>query len=223
VEHSVSGVGVLDKAVVILGALAGEPRSLAGLVGDTGMSRATVHRLARALEMHGLVRRDAEGRFMLGYALVGLGRASAPHVPLAEAARPALEELRQATGESVQLYVRQGDHRVCVVSLESPHGLRTIVRTGAELPLELGSGGRVLQPGWEPPAGRLWESSVEEREPGVASVSAPVYDDHREVVAAVSISGPIGRTSRRPGQRYGDAVLAAAGAIEAAVGSAKRA
>jgi DNA-binding IclR family transcriptional regulator len=214
VEHSVSGVGVLDKAVVILGALAGGPRSLAGLVEDTGLSRATVHRLARALEVHGLVRRDAEGRYLLGLALVGLGRAAAAQAPLAEAARPALEDLRHTTGESVQLYMRRGDRRVCVVSLESPHGLRTIVPTGAELPLDLGSGGRVLQPEWAPRNGRNWEASVEEREPGVASVSAPVRDGNGDVVAAVGISGPVGRIGRRPGQRYGDAVVAAAEAIE---------
>jgi DNA-binding IclR family transcriptional regulator len=221
VEHSVSGVGVLDKAVVILDALANGPQSLSGLVAATGLSRATVHRLACALEVHGLVRRDAGGRFLLGLALVALGRLASDQVSLATAARPALEELRLATGESVQLYVRRADRRVCVVSLESPHGLRTIVPTGAELPLDLGSGGRVLQPGWEPRGGRTWESSVEEREPGVASVSAPVRDASGEVVAAVGISGPVGRTTRRPGQRYGDAVVAAAQAIEHAVGSSR--
>ena len=60
-------------------------------------------------------------------------------------ARPALERLRDATGESVQLYVRRGDRRLCVASLESPHGLRTIVPVGASLPLDVGSAGKVLR------------------------------------------------------------------------------
>ena len=51
-------------------------------------------------------------------------------LPLAEAARPVLVELRDETGESVQLYVRSGDERLCVVSLESPHSLRWIVPVG---------------------------------------------------------------------------------------------
>ncbi len=58
--------------------------------------------------------------------------------------RTALATLRDATGESVQLYVRDGDRRVCVAALESPHGLRTIVPLGAALPLGVGSAGRVL-------------------------------------------------------------------------------
>lgn len=209
---SVGNVGVLDKAVAILDALEVGPRSLADLVAATGISRATAHRLATALEAHGLVRRDDEGRFALGARLLALGRAAASALPLAAAAEPALVELRDLTGESAQLYVRDGDHRVCVAALESPHGLRTIVPLGARLPLGLGSGGRLLA--GEVPPTRPWVQSVGEREAGVASVSAPVLDDRGRIVAAVSVSGPIERTSRQPGRRYGEAVTAAARRIE---------
>ena len=51
---------------------------------------------------------------------------------------------------------------------------------------------------------------------GVASVSAPVYDDRR-LVAAVSVSGPVERTSRAPGRRYAHAVVDAARAVETAL------
>jgi DNA-binding IclR family transcriptional regulator len=203
VVDSLSGIGVLDKAFTIVGALEAGPRSLNDLVAATGLSRATAHRLAVALEVHGMVRRDDEGRFALGLRLL----------PLAELARPALERLRDETGESVQLYVKQNGARVCVLSLESPHGLRTIVPLGATLPLDRGSAGRVLQGG----AGdrQAWVESVEEREPGVASVSAPVLDAHGAVIAAVSVSGPVQRTTRAPGKRYGEAVSRAARAVGA--------
>ena len=134
---SVSGIGVLDKAVSILDALEAGPRGLGDLVAATGLPRATAHRLAVALEVHGLVARDPDGRFGLGPRLTAL--------ELAVLARPALERLREATGESVQLYVRRGDRRLCVSSLESPHGLRTIVAVGASLPLDVGSAGKVLR------------------------------------------------------------------------------
>lgn len=216
-DTSVSGVGVLDKAARVLAALEDRPRSLGELVAVTELSRPTAHRLAVALEAHGLVRRDVEGRFALGLRLVALGRAAREGLRLVDAARPALEALRDETGESVQLYVREGDRRVCVAALESPHGLRTIVRVGAALPLELGSAGKVLR--GEPAVGpRGWAESVGEREAGVASVSAPVVDPAGEVRAAVSVSGPIERTGRSPGRRYGPAVARAARAVEAAVG-----
>ena len=169
---TVSNVGVLDKAVAVLRALERVgPAGLAELQSATGLPRATAHRLAIALEQHGLVRRDRDGRFELGLALVGLGQAAADGFPLAELARPTLTALRDETGESVQLFVREHDGRRCVVSLQSSHGLRWIVPEGALLPLAVGSAGRVL-------SGAVgadgWIESVEEREAGVASVSAPV-------------------------------------------------
>ncbi len=195
---------MLDKASAILGALEVAPRNLPDLVAATGLPRATVHRLASALEVHRLVRRTEDGRFALGARLT---KAS-----LAEAARPALDRLRDETGESVQLYVPRADRRVCLVSLESPHSLRTIVPVGAALPMDVGSAAKVLN---DLPAVRRkgWAESVEEREVGVASVSAPVRDGDR-VVAAVSVSGPVERTSRSPGKRYAKAVSVAARDIE---------
>jgi DNA-binding IclR family transcriptional regulator len=216
VEHRVSDVGVIDKAVAILAAVEGQPRALAGLVEATGISRPTAHRLAVALEVHGLLRRDGEGRFTLGARTLALGQAAAAGYPLRDAALPALRELRDATGESVQLYVREDDQRVCVASLESPHGLRTIVEAGAALPLDVGSAGAVLREDADVLA-RGWAESVAQREAGVASVSAPVLAGGR-VVAAVGVSGPIERLSREPGARYAAAVLAAARRIETDAG-----
>jgi DNA-binding IclR family transcriptional regulator len=218
--NSLSGVGVLDKAVAVLGALEPSPRSLPELVAATGLTRATAHRLAVALEAHGLVRRDDEGRFSLGLRLIGLGHAAAEAVPGWLDARPALAWLQSQTGESVQLFVRDGDVRVCVESLEAPHELRTIVPVGARLPLDRGSAGHVLRPvaAGKSASGRAgWVESVAEREPGVASVSAPVADPSGRVIAAVSVSGPIDRTSRSPGRRYGAAVVEAAARIAASL------
>jgi DNA-binding IclR family transcriptional regulator len=204
---SVSGVGVLDKSVRLLELLTARPHSLAELVEATGWSRATTHRLACALEVHGLVRRDGDGRFTAGYRLVSFGRAAAAGVPLAGLAEPVLTALRDRTGESAQLYLAQGETRICIAAVESTHGLRTIVPLGAQLTMERGSGARVLR-GELGPDG--WVASVGEREPGVASVSAPVLDDAGHVVAAVSVSGPVGRTGDHPGSTYGPAVREAA-------------
>ena len=215
VIQSVSDVGVLDKAMAILGALEQRPLALSGLADATGYHRATAHRLATALEAHGMVRRDGEGRFVLGGRLVELGRVAVNALPLREAARPALKALVSATGESAQLYVREGDHRICVDAVESPHGLRTIVAVGAVLPLDRGSAGTVLR-GSVGPHG--WAESAEEREAGVASVSAPIRDLDGDVRAAISVSGPIERTGRRPGALYATAVLDAATSVERAAG-----
>lgn len=211
--ESLSGVGVIDKSMMVLTALRSGPLDLAELQAATELPRATAHRLAAALEVHRLVRRDPQGRFCLGLELAALGRAATEQFGLAAIATPTLVALRDECGESVQLFVREDGMRRCVLSLQSPHGLRWIVPEGSLLPLDAGSAGRVLTSATPAP----WEQSVEERERGVASVSAPVVDRAGMVVAAVSVSGPIERMTRQPGRRFGRVVADAGRAISAMV------
>ncbi len=225
----VSGVGVLDRAVSILSFLAaGGPASAAAVVEGTGLSRPTAYRLLSALEAHHLVTRR-DGRYSLGVRL--LGWAEAAGTGLVERARPVLERLRDATGESTQLYVQEGDHRVCVASVERATGLRDSVPVGAVMPLSRGSAGKVLLAWGEDrgsshgiEAGELkavrsrgWAGSVAEREAGVASVSAPVFSLDGGLRAAVSASGPVSRLGERPGERLAERVVAAAREIELAL------
>ncbi|MER5207522.1 IclR family transcriptional regulator [Streptomyces sp. NPDC002825] len=223
-----SGVGVLDKAAVIFDALASGPANLAELVATTGLARPTVHRLATALERHRLVGRDIHGRFVLGPRIAELSAASDEDCLLA-AAGPVLTSLRDATGESAQLYRRQGEVRVCVAAAERTSGLRDIVPVGSTLPMKVGSAAQVLL-AWEEPERfyqglqgarftatalsgvrrRGWAQSIGEREPGMASVSAPVRGPSSRVVAAVTVTGPIQRLTRHPGARLAKAAVDAA-------------
>jgi len=145
-----SGVGVLDKAASVLGALEAGPATLAQLVSSTGLARPTAHRLAVALEHHRLVGRDMQGRFVLGPRLNELATAAGEDRLLA-AANPVLTALRDHTGESAQLYRRQGDHRVCVAAAERPVGLRDSIPVGATLTMHAGSAAQILL-AWEEPA-----------------------------------------------------------------------
>lgn len=222
-----SGVGVLDKSVEILALLAEDgPTGLAGVVEATGIPRPTAHRLLAALEVHHLVARD-NGRYRLGLRLLGWGEVAAAGTNLVEVARPVLEGLRDESGESVQLYVREGDRRVCVVSVERVGGgLRDMVPVGSVLTLDQGSGGTVLlawsedgsAPEFEVVRRQGWAESVAERESGVASVSAPVFGNGGELQAAVCVSGPVSRLGESPGGRLAGMVSAAAQEIEGGLG-----
>ncbi len=141
--EQLSGVGVLDKAAAVLSAVEAGPVSLGELVTRTGLSRATAHRLAAALEVHRLVSRDSRGRFIPGPRLAAGGAVPLPWA-LVDAAAPVLTELRDATGESSQLYVRHGEVRVCVAAAERTSGLRDTVPVGSTLPMTAGSGAQVL-------------------------------------------------------------------------------
>lgn len=227
-----SGIGVVDKSVAILASVAEQPRALADLVEATALPRATAHRLAVALETHRLLARDADGRFVLGPRLGELS-AALPD-PLVTAAGPVLAWVRDECGESAQLYRRDGAERVCVAAAERSHGLRTTVPIGSRLPLTAGSGAQVIC-AWSDRASladvlataefperaladvrrRGWAQSVGQREAGVASVSAPVIDATGELLAALSISGPIERLGRSPGSRFAPVLVAGARRISA--------
>jgi DNA-binding IclR family transcriptional regulator len=226
-----SGIGVLDKAMAVLQVVAAEPCGLAELCARTGLPRATAHRLAVGLEVHRLLRRGSDGRWRPGAALAELAGGASD--PLLDAAAAILPRLRDRTGESVQLYRRDGMYRICASAAEPPSGLRDTVPVGTRLPMTAGSGAKVLVAWADPATQRMvladavfgervltevrrrgWAQSVAEREPGVASVSAPVRDATGMVVAAVSVSGPIDRMGRRPGARWAADLLAAAEALQ---------
>ncbi len=222
---------MLDKAVGVLRATAEGPCGLAELCERTGLPRATAHRLAVGLEAHGMLLRTPDGRWHPGPTLGQL--AGGRPDPLLDAAAAVLPRLRDITGESVQLYRRDGIHRICIAHAEPPSGLRDTVPVGSRLPMAAGSGAKVLAAWCDPATQRLiladasfservlvdvrrrgWAQSVAEREAGVASVSAPVRDAAGQVVAAVSVSGPVDRIGRRPGVRWAADLLAAADALQ---------
>ncbi len=225
---------MLDRCVGLLDLLADGPRSLRSLADASRLPRPTAHRLLVALEAHRLVARDATGAFRLGPRLTELAAVAGPELDLASLAGPVLDRLHRTTGESVQLYVRSDDHRLCIAARDAGTGLRDSVPVGALLPLAAGSGGKVLL-AWSSrdrdaeldadPAGvsaddlaavraRGWAASVAEREPGVASVSAPVFRNDT-LLAAVCVSGPVSRLGQAPARKLSGPVTAAAADLSA--------
>jgi DNA-binding IclR family transcriptional regulator len=235
-----SGVGVLDRCAAILGAVETGARSFTDIVEATGLTRPTTHRLILGLEDHGFLVHVGGFGYVLGPRLLALATTAMQELPLRELAHPSLERLARSTGESAQLYVRDGDRRICVATAESESELRTIVDIGASLPLTQGSAGKVfLAWGSERDEALLrdavergdrlaqqvatvrrrgWAESVAERAPGVASVSAPVFGPQGALLAAVSVSGPASRLGQLRAKRYAPAVVEAAREIEKALG-----
>jgi DNA-binding IclR family transcriptional regulator len=226
-RNRISGVGVLDRAVTRLDLLTGGPLPLRVLAERSGLPRPTAYRLLVALEAHRLVARD-DGAFRLGPRLTELAASADPALDRAALAGPVLGELHAESGESVQLYVRSGDRRLCLAARDAGAGLRDSVPVGALLPLDAGSGGKVLL-AWSADAGRFpavprseldvvrgrgWAESIAEREPGVASVSAPVLRDGR-LLGAVCVSGPASRLGQAPGRRLAPPVTGAAARLAA--------
>lgn len=208
-----TGVGVLDRTVAILDAVERTPMGASELARRLGLSVPTTHRLVAAMVAHGLLRRDADGRHHIGQRFAASG--------LAGAAAPVLEELRRETGETAAVWVRRGDQRLCLASVETDAELRASLPVGSLLPLSaMGSAAHVLsapEPFDATHPDRHWFESVSQRTPGLGSVSAPVRL-HGEVVAAVCVSAPLSRVREEsPGLQFGDLVVHAAERVEKAL------
>ena len=212
VSGTITGVGVLDKGVALIDVVERQPMTVSDLAREVGMNLSTTHRLAAALTAHGLLRRDADGVLHLGQRFMTSS--------LVEVARPVLEEVTANTGESAQLWLRRGDMRVVVATVDSRQELRTALPVGTQLPLAAGgSAAAVLSGATDRSAGSSetpgWVESVSQRTPGIGSVSAPVRQ-HGEVVAAVCVPAPLSRVPS-PGATHGERVVAAAQQIERAL------
>jgi DNA-binding IclR family transcriptional regulator len=236
-----TAVGVLDRCVAVLGAVENGARTFTDVVELTGLARPTAHRLILSLEDHGFLVHVGGLGYVLGPRLLGLAASAMRDLPLRDLARPVLERLARSTGESAQLFVRDGDRRVCIDSAESDSELRTIVEVGSALPLTKGSAGKIFLAwtgdhdrsrliGTAEDTARLeqqvattrrrgWAESVAERAPGVASVSAPIFGPDRSLLAALSVSGPVSRLGQLRAKRYAPAVVEAAKEIERALGA----
>lgn len=211
-----SGIKVLDRAVTIMLTVAEQPRSLSELCEATNLPRATAHRLASALEAHHIFTRTSDGRWTVGPVFTSLG--SGNSTKLIDAAAPIMNSLVTKTGESVQLYQLAGTTRVCIAAQEPTSGLQNTVPVGTRLPLTAGSAAKVFL-AYSSPAlqesvladnphfttteintvrTQGWAESISEREVGLASLTAPVFNSEGLFVAALSISGPAERLKPTP-------------------------
>ena len=200
----------LERICQLLDALEFGDATASELARQTGLSTSTTHRLALSLVEYDFLKREPSGNYSLGrrfvrsrLELVGLGH---------------LTELRDATGETAQLWIRRGDHRVCISSVDSRHELKATLPPGASLALPHGSSGRLLAFDQEAMASiesHGWVESVGLRTPGLGSVSAPVLQsDH--IIASICLAMPLSRCEVSPGTDHGQLVASTAARISAA-------
>jgi DNA-binding IclR family transcriptional regulator len=206
-----------DRALAILVSFTEQRRELGvgELAGDLGLHKSTVSRLLSTLEGRGLVRRAGE-RFAPGHELIRLGNLALDERALADLLQEPLAALARATGETVNLAVRQGDLALNVHQIDGVHLVGVRDWTGHALPLHCTANGKALLAfGDEPlpaalPArtewtlteadeleehlelarGRGFAVALEELELGLHAVAAPVFDVRDRCVAAVSVSAP---------------------------------
>jgi IclR family KDG regulon transcriptional repressor len=195
---------------------------LTEIADKVGLHKSTVHRLLASLEGKGFLVRDvATEKYRLGFRVWELsaqlsGQSDDPGTLLL----PEMERLRDLVGETISLYIREGQERIRIQALQSHQAIRRVAPLGARLPLYVGASSKVLLAfadehmqdslvhalDWPSTVDRGmflkgleeirklgYATSIEEREPGAAAVAAPVITNGGRLVAALAVSGPSNR------------------------------
>lgn len=144
-----SGAQSIERALGVLRCFeAGEKDlGITEIAKRTSLTISTAHRVTRALTEGGLLVQDTRTeRYLLGPTLVVLGRQAADRLGY-DQARPALEDLSAATGESVNLGIRTGGEVQVVLDVASKAPLRFDQAPGTRVPLYVSAMGKCLLAG----------------------------------------------------------------------------
>ncbi|WP_207948308.1 IclR family transcriptional regulator [Metallococcus carri] len=140
-----TGTQAIERALGLLDLLAlTEEMTVGELAAASGLSPATVSRMARALTAAGMTRRNPRtDAYHLGARAAVLGQAAQRALGL-DKALPSLEALRERTQESVNLAVRELDESVVLLRAQSTLPLRFVQEVGARFPLYSTASGKVM-------------------------------------------------------------------------------
>ncbi|MFF5991358.1 IclR family transcriptional regulator [Prauserella flavalba] len=134
----------LDRALTLVAALAGEPKTLDQLAEEIGVHKSTVLRLLRTLESHHFVHREGTRHYRLGSALFDLANRSLEQRDVRRGAEPALAALNERTGHTVHLASFEDGEVVYIDKVEGHHAVRMYSRVGKRAPLHCTAVGKVL-------------------------------------------------------------------------------
>lgn len=232
----------LDKGLDILEALAAEPGGLtqAEIAAALRRSVGEIFRMLETLLRRGYVARDeASARYALSLKLFELAHRHPPTHRLLDAALPRMRALAQATGQSVHLSVRAGRRLLVLAQAEGFSDMGFSVKTGSSYPFRADrTSARVLAAFAAPEEASLLRAMLgrghaaellriqkdgvlaipSDTIAGVTDICAPVLDAAGVAVAALNLTWLARRGERAGAASAAGRVVAAAGAVSAALG-----
>lgn len=139
-------IDAVARALRVLEALGDTPGiGTTALAEKLGVTKSIAFRLLQTLEEDGYVQREEERAiYSLGYRIALLGERVGRKGALLQVARPVMDNLRDETGENVNLVAREGTSSVAIATREGLHSIRLFAQTGRRGPLHAGGASMVL-------------------------------------------------------------------------------
>ena len=196
------GAMAVDRALALLRILTNSPSmlTLAELSEKSGLYKSTILRLIASLEGVKLVKKNPAGTYGLGTEVLVLSRAYKSQNNLSQLVIPILESLVKLTNESAAFHVLQNKHRLCLYRIDSSQLLRDHVKVGDLLPLNHGTGGRILL-AFSGAKGKIYDEARKskvialsgDRVKELSGISAPVMDADNQLLGALTLTMPSDR------------------------------
>ncbi|WP_254926142.1 IclR family transcriptional regulator [Bordetella genomosp. 11] len=215
-------VGVLERGISILESFSDDALrlSLGDLAERTGLDKATLLRLLGVLVRARLVHRYDNGNYAMGPATLHMGMLYRQTFDLGARIQPVLQNVMQQTGETVALYVRSGDERICLYRENTSQELRHHLEVGTRIPLSAGgSSAHILLAftgGATPHAKTIREKGYAmtraERVAEMASVALPVFEADGSFIGAMVVLGLASRHNQQAQLKAADIVRRELGA-----------
>jgi IclR family transcriptional regulator, carbohydrate utilization repressor len=146
-KNAASSIQVLDRAMALIGILSRSsgPLNLGRLAEQAGLHTASAHRILGALIAHGLVEKTGAGEYDLGVRWLEVGNRLRARLNIRQVAMPAMQQLAELTGETVNLIVRRGDEAVYVERVTGGQTMIQVVQVvGAHAPLHVTAVGKIF-------------------------------------------------------------------------------
>ncbi|NNV04522.1 IclR family transcriptional regulator [Brevibacillus sp. MCWH] len=238
-EEAKTNVRAVERALDILLCFTDSTDlGLSEIASRLSLHKSTVHRLLATLENKGFLIRDAQTeKYRLGFRIWELSANLTHSDDPATVLLPEMERLRDLVGETISLYVRDGNERIRIQAVQSNQPIRRVAPIGARMPLFVGASSKVLvayaepevlqavlnDPNWpdsiereayleqlEQIRAQGFATSVEERELGAAAVAAPIFNRNGKLVAAIAASGPSNRLTPEKMREFARPIMEAA-------------
>ena len=202
-ESTYRVVPAVDKAARLLAELGeNDGLGISELARRITASKGTVRDILLTLASHDLVTRDPDGRFRRGGQRVDLTRLARPH----------LEALLEACGETALLGIVTDGGGEIAARAEPGTDLHVSAPVGRRLPADVGAHAKVLTGGSD------IGYDDEEYLAGVRAVAAPIIDAGGRRVAALIVVGFKERLDLRTLKRIGERAAREATALSARLG-----
>lgn len=135
---------VLNTLAVLEAVGRTQPVGVSALARELSLPKSTVQRSLETLHAAGWLHQGNAGAWSLTLKAAIVGQHAGNEAGVRDAAQPAMAALREQTGESIRLWLRDGSRAVLVQSLESAHAVRAITPIGVSLPAHASSAGKAM-------------------------------------------------------------------------------